>query len=271
MAKEALRKIEEDIARIEMGIEPIEQIKPILLSEFIREYLEYRQRQGMAPKTVSMDSQALNRLLALTDDSSLSAISQVAVLKFKETMLATLKPVSVSIELRTLRAAFNWAVEKTGTKYLRHNPFRQKALIPSNEGRKIPKCFSPDEKAKFLSVIDNPQHERLFKFFLLTGCRRGEALNLQWSDIDLEQKQLTFRQTKCNKDRTLPITVELMQIILSLDRSNPRPFNYQPNSVTRQFKRYLHKAGIEKDLHLHNLRHTAASDLVRQGVHLTKI
>ncbi|TKJ41162.1 hypothetical protein CEE37_05710 [candidate division LCP-89 bacterium B3_LCP] len=41
--------------------------------------------------------------------------------------------------------------------------------------------------------------------------------------------------------------------------------------MTRQFKRYLVKSGIEKDLHLHNLRHTAASDLVRNGVHLTKI
>ena len=62
-----------------------------------------------------------------------------------------------------------------------------------------------------------------------------------------------------------------MQIILQLDRSRSRPFDYGPDWVSRLFKRYLVKSGIQKDLHLHCLRHTAASDLVRQGVHLRKI
>lgn len=273
LARKIATQKEKEIASIEQGLEPEHKIQPILLSEFIEAYLEHRERQCMAPKTIAMDAQVLHRLLEYTGDCNIVTITDMAVQKFKYKMLETLSKTSVSIELRSLRTAFNFAIEKPGTKYIRRNPFSQKGLIPSpkNEDRKIPKCLSPDEKAKFLSAIDNPEHMQLFKFFLLTGCRRGEALNLQWSDIDLEQKQLTFRNTKSRKDRTLPISLELMQIIISLDRSKPKPFNYRPNTVTRQFKRYLHKSGIEKDLHLHNLRHTAGSDLVRQGIHLKKI
>jgi len=151
------------------------------------------------------------------------------------------------------------------------NPFAKKGMIPRVEAKNIPLCLFPDEKARFLSAINNGKHLQLFKFYLLTGCRRNEALNLQWSDIDLEQKQLTFRKTKTKKERTLPISLELMQVVMSLDRSQPKPFDYSPHWVSHLFKHYRDKAGIRKSLHLHCLRHTAASDLVRKGIHLKKI
>ncbi|MBU0518803.1 tyrosine-type recombinase/integrase [bacterium] len=271
LALEIARKKEVEIARIEHGLDPVELIRPVLLSEFIIIYLEYRRKEGMSPKTVEMDSLALRMLTDYLGDCSVQTITDVAVRQYKAHRLEKVSKTSVSIEFRSLRAALNWATEKPGEKYHRSNPFKQKGLIPVPGGRKIPKCLSPVEKTRFLAVIDNPDHQLLFKFFLLTGCRRGEAVNLKWEDIDLEQKQLTFRQSKCDRDRTLPVGLELMQIIMVLDRSKPKPFNYQPKSITRQFKRYLMKAGLRGDLHLHNLRHTAASDLVRQGVHLTKI
>lgn len=39
------------------------------------------------------------------------------------------------------------------------------------------------------------------------------------------------------------------------------------NLLKRSFKRLLKKAGIEKDLHLHDLRHSCATLLLKQGVH----
>ncbi|MCX6640291.1 MAG: tyrosine-type recombinase/integrase [bacterium] len=271
LAQEIMKKIEENALRVRQGLEPIAKIQQTLLSEFIAMYLIDRKKVGKATETIRTDEYALKRLLAFTGDCSLNSIGSGVALRYRNYKLETVMPASASIELRSIRAAFNWAVEKPGVKYLYFNPFRQKGMIPSSEERKIPLFLSPDEKTRFFEAIDNDNHLRVFKFLLLTGCRRGEALNLTWANVDFEQMQLTFRRTKTKKDRTIPINLELMQVLLQLDRSREKLFNYDPDWISRLFKRYLNRAGIEKDLHLHCLRHTAASDLVRQGVHLTKI
>jgi integrase/recombinase XerD len=62
-----------------------------------------------------------------------------------------------------------------------------------------------------------------------------------------------------------------MQIILALDSSRAKSFNFSACWVAHLFKHYLRKVGITRDLQLHSLRHTEASDLVRAGVHLIQI
>lgn len=271
VAMEVLKKIEAENVRIEEGLEPVNRLEPILLSEFIEVYLADRKRQGKALRTIQTDSYALRRLLDFTDDCALASINEAAAYQYRKYKDETVKPASASIELRAIRTAFNWAVEKPGIKYLRLNPFSRKGIIPKVEESKIPLAFTPSEKSRFLNAIDEEEHRLLFSFYLLTGCRRSEALNLMWTDIDLEQKQLTFRKTKTKKDRTIPISLELLQVIMALDNEKPKPFDYCPDWVSHLFKKYLKRAGIRESLHLHSLRHTAASDLVRQGVHLKKI
>ncbi|TKJ41185.1 hypothetical protein CEE37_05840 [candidate division LCP-89 bacterium B3_LCP] len=271
VALEVLKKIEAEAARIEQGLEPEVKIIPILLSEFIEIYLEERKRQDKAARTISTDAYSLSRLLTFVGDIALTAITEIIALQYRKHKDETIKQTSASIELRSIRAALNWAVEKPGQKYLRYNPFTRKGIIPVVEGKNIPLCLSPDEKARFLSVIRDENHSRLFRFYLLTGCRRSEAIKLQWADIDVEQRRLTFRNTKTKRDRTIPIGLELMQIIMSLDRGQPRPFNYGADWVSHLFKEYLRRADLRESLHLHCLRHTTCSDLVRAGIHLSKV
>lgn len=271
VALEVLKKIEQDNIRAEEGLEPVEKLEPILLSEFIDVYLAERKKDGKAKRTIETDEYALHRLMDFTGDCSLTAINDDSAFRYRRYKDQTVKPASASIELRAIRAAFNWAMQKPGRKFIRQNPFAKKGIIPTVENGKNPLCLSPMEKEQFLQAVDNEEHLKMFKFFLLTGCRRGEAVNLQWLHIDLEQMKITFKSTKTGRDRSIPISLELMQVILSLDRSKPKPFNYAPGSVSRLFKIYRRKAGLRSELHLHCLRHTAASDLVRKGLHLKQI
>lgn len=271
LAKHLLEKFERDLLRIKEGLEPLDTFAPILLSEFTLLYLTERRKQGRSPKTVSMDKFCLERLTTYLGDCAFATITKSAVRHYRDHLAKTLRPASVSIELRTLRTACVWASEKPGTKYLRENPFSQKNLIPQPEHPKDPLCLSPDEKARFLEAVDDPEHKKLFLFYLLTAARRNEALDLSWGDIDLELKQITFRKTKTKRDRTIPISLELMQVVVSLDRSKPKPFPLKPDNVTRLFKRYTQRAGIRPEIHLHCLRHTVATDLVRKGVPMKKI
>ena len=271
LALEIKKRLEENLIRAKMGLDPAERLRPVLLSEFIDIYLADRRNIGKSPKTLEMDQFGLNRLLAFLGDCALASITPEAARRYRDYKMETVKPASASIELRAIRAAFNWAAEKPGVKYLYANPFRQKGLIPTPQGRTLPPIFSPEEKTRFLESIKDENHRRLFQFFLLTAARRSEAINLTWADIDLKGKQITFRRTKTKRDRVIPINLELMQVILALDHSQPKPFNYGGYYVSHLFRRYLHKAGITREISLHGLRHTCASDMVRAGVHLTKI
>jgi len=254
-----------------MGLEPEPEFKSVFLSEFIDLYLADRRKLGKSPATIHTDKYCLKRLQTFTGDIALTGITGAVALRYRNYKLETVKPATASIELRSIRAALNWALQKPGVKYLRSNPFMQKGMVPIVDERRMPTFLMPSEKASFLAVIDRNDHRQLFQFLLLTGCRRGEVINLAWADIDLEQRCITFRKTKTRRDRSVPITLELMQIVMALDRTQPKPFNYGVDWVSHLFKHYLKRAGIERDLHLHCLRHTAATDLVRAGIHLEKI
>lgn len=57
--------------------------------------------------------------------------------------------------------------------------------LPAAE-RPRPKAWSPDQLRRFLAAVDEDRLAPLWRLIAMTGCRRGEALGLRWSDVDLE-------------------------------------------------------------------------------------
>lgn len=49
--------------------------------------------------------------------------------------------------------------------------------------------------ARFLEYVRDERHYPAWLFLATTGCRRGEALGLRWSDVDLDEGRAVFRQT----------------------------------------------------------------------------
>jgi integrase len=49
--------------------------------------------------------------------------------------------------------------------------------------------------ARFLECVREDRHYPAWLFLATTGCRRGEALGLRWSDVDLEAGKVILRQT----------------------------------------------------------------------------
>ncbi|MBU0519597.1 site-specific integrase, partial [bacterium] len=267
-----LRKLEEEQARIALGLEPVEKIEPIMLSQFIQVYQEDRRRIGKSQETIGIDEFALTLLQKYLSDCKISTINDATALRYRNYLLESVKPATASIRLRAIRTAFGWACEKPGVKYLKSNPFKQKGLIPSDNTQRAPLCLTQDEKIRFLNVIsEDPEHEKVFRFMLLSGVRRAEVIGLDWSDIDLESKVINIQQTKTHKVRKIPITIELWQLLSSIERSKPKPFEYSPDWLSALFRRYAGKAGLRPELHLHSLRHTVATDLVNQGVPIHQV
>ncbi len=73
--------------------------------------------------------------------------------------------------------------------------------------------LSDAERARFLTATRaRVDHLRPLTFFLYyTGCRRGEAFNLAWVDVDFERRRVVIQGggTKSGKTRIIPLADEL--------------------------------------------------------------
>ena len=111
-----------------------------------------------------------------------------------------------------------------------------------------------------LNALQDAEQKDYFKFLLLTGCRRREALNLSNANVDSRRQELTFRSTKNGEDHTLPYTQTLLKI---LDRRQEvvgkapltRLFTLaEPKSITKHIRK-------STGMHItpHDLRRTFAA------------
>ena len=106
--------------------------------------------------------------------------------------------------------------------------------------------------------------------------RRGEILNLRWSDIDLDRRQLTIRDSKNGESRTVEINSHLADTLGSLERRSDSPLVFPSrhgqayNDIRASFLAACQKAGITA-FRFHDLRHTFASHLVMKGIDLTTV
>ncbi len=121
-----------------------------------------------------------------------------------------------------------------------------------------------------------PSHLRPVVWFAYhTGRRRGEILQLQWPDVNLEDGWITIRAstTKTGKPDRIPIAGELRALLMALrtaegPHASPFVFQYQGKPFStfwRTWKRTLSKLNMPSYL-FHDLRRTTATDLVEAGV-----
>ncbi len=140
---------------------------------------------------------------------------------------------------------------------------------------------------------------------LTLGLRRGEILGLRWSDVEFEQRSLHVNQaiqrigdklqvTEVKTEhsrRGLVMTESVIRALKSrrarqaqerllaglewkdseLVFTNPQGGPLEPMTLHREYKQMLKAAGLPTDVRFHDLRHTAASLLLAEGVHLRVI
>ena len=172
-------------------------------------------------------------------------------------------------------------------------------LVPRNVARSVsPPRVTPNEMrsltweelARFLSLVRNQRHKSIFLMAAQTGLRRSELLGLRWNDVDFEARTLSVRRAlvrlssgecdlsppKSGRGRSLdlfPETIELLRELQNCHSGNG-DFVYgksdgsplDPDVVTRAFGRTARAAGFD-GLRFHDLRHTHASLLLKEGVH----
>ena len=169
-------------------------------------------------------------------------------------------------EILILHNFFNFCIEKG---YIDKNPvFKVKKL---NELSRI-KTFSDEDIEKLITGATNKLTKDLITFLIYSGCRKGEALNLKWDDVDMKNQIIAIKATKTKYDRYIPISKPLQAVLSGIEKKDDclYVFNDKGRKLT-DFKRSFHtackNAGF-KDMHIHDLRHVFASKMVMGGTSL---
>ena len=266
LAELALKDIEVKIARDELDFNRGKA--KTFLSEFTGRYLRFS-KATKEYNTYCIEERVLRRLKESLGDIWLSRITAEQIEAYKIERLQYIKPISVNLELRHLKAAFEKAI-KWG--YIKSNPFKEVDFLKVKDSN-FPKFFNRAEVNLLLQAIPDGTFKNLIIFYLYTGCRRNEALNLTWDDIDLNTNRVTFLKTKSGKSRMVPFNGKLYHVLKSMKRNGEKPFPFRPHFVTHEFKKFLRASEVSKRevLHLHSLRHTYASHLVMAGVDLCTV
>ncbi|WP_292993183.1 integrase family protein [Nitrosomonas sp.] len=126
-----------------------------------------------------------------------------------------------NLSMRFLRALFNFAIAQyedgSGHAILRENPVMR--LTQTRAWYRVDRrqtVIKPHQLAPWYQAVMSLKQDKITNqsalvadyllFLLFTGLRRQEAATLKWSDIDLDDRSFTLRDTKNREPLTLPLT-----------------------------------------------------------------
>jgi site-specific recombinase XerD len=251
------------------------KVEPLRLSQFT-ELFRTRINGTIRKSTLRPYLASLKSFESVISDKLMSEYNVDDIENYKQKRLQSISPTTLNIELRSLKSTFNSAVK---WELLKENPFRKVSLLKIPQ--RPPIYLTKEDFKKLISVVKEPLLRDVFLFAVLTGFRKGEMLNLKWSGVDLQKRQVTIENsegftTKSGKSRTIPLNDAVFDMLSKRNAERNRceyvfhRKGYKLNDLylTHRFKKYVVDLGLNPQLHLHSCRHTAASWLVDAGVSL---
>lgn len=185
---------------------------------------------------------------------------------FVDERLETVSTGSVIRDLALIKAIINKARREELTDFVPNFP-RLKTPKPRN------RWLTVQEEARLVAAAA-PHLKSLIRFAVDTGGRRGELLGLDWRYVHLDQKRVTFPDTKNGEDRSVRLCKRAEQTLRDLGpKENGPVFMFQGKAIKcikKGFDAARTRAGVE-DIRFHDLRHTFASRLVQGGVPLYEV
>lgn len=235
-------------------------------------------------------------ILPTFKDVPLTEIRKANILGWRDKLIERMSAASVNTITGTLSAAFTWFVDKD---WLEHNPCVGIKRL-KQDSRVFPWIDSPDAITRLLGECPAGPVRTISAVLVGTGMRLDEALHLRWDDVDFEHRLITVHRgrrgrlatgtTKSGKARRVPIFDSVMPVLremklqrggspllwpstapVRLGRRPPPDRPMSQSAVRGPFKAAVVKAGLPRELRLHDLRHTFASLFLVDGGDIFKL
>ena len=135
-----------------------------------------------------------------------------------------------------------------------------------------------DEVRRVLEAVPNRKHFAILACCYAAGLRVSEVTNLKAADIDSSRMALIVRQGKGMKDRHVPLSPKLLELLREYWREyRPEEWLFPGQPLTQPIsRRAVHRicvraactAGIAKHTTPHTLRHSFATHLLEEGTNV---
>ncbi len=179
------------------------------------------------------------------------------------------KPNTVNNYLVSIGRVFS--VARREWHWITHNPMEGVAKLSAGPGRV--RYLSEDERQRLLTeTAKNQQLHTLAVLALSTAARAGELMNLSWRDVDLKDGRVLLRETKNTQPRAIWVHYEALRLLKEYGKIRRLDDDHVFLGATpgtrydyhTPFKAACAAAGVA-DFRFHDLRHSAATYLAREG------
>lgn len=259
------------------------------MSELLMAYEDFLKTEKQASaNTVSSYLRDVNQFAAAMDGRGLD-LTQVVTRDVEDYANSLIKrgksPATVTRSVASLKSFYSCLM---GKGYVNRNP--AKGVSPAKVERKLPQVLTSKEVELFLEQpectdLKGYRDRAMLELLYATGIRVSELIELDVDDLNLPGGVL-----KCfskGKERIIPLYPAAIRA-LGEYVSNVRPqlvdspeetalfVNMSGERMSRQgfwklIKYYQEKAGIQKDITPHTLRHSFAAHLLENGADLRSI
>ena len=241
--------------------------------DYIQQYIDERQDTASA-NTLRNHRQSMNKVRKHFGDTILAAITVTATKRFRDKLLTTLAPATVSREIRRNKQFMDQAIDEG---IITTNPFD--GIYGRNEDNDQRMYYiDVDTILRVIDSCPNADWRLIVAFARFGGLRiPSEINNLKWSDIDWQENRMTVDSPKNAKKRgspyrIVPLFKELRPYLEQAFEAAPEGAEYcigryrEPDQNLRtQLCRILRRAGVQQWPKLFvNLRSSRETDLNNQ-------
>lgn len=225
---------------------------------------------------------AIDDLLAWSGDHARDVFEEATLVDYLAAYERRARPAPATYYRRfgLLRRFFRWLSRRSGLP----DPFLE--LEPPPKPQQEADWLTEQEFTRLLAAAAHPprrraglvERDRLVLLALVqTALRRAELISLDWSDLELDgpRPSLLVRSGKGGKPRRQPLAAPLARELALLRAARQPPAGapvfcglegkrLQPTILAGIIRRAAARAGLEKRVTAHTLRHTAATWLRQQ-------
>lgn len=268
------KKMQDDLKKQEQKRKMIrEKRREIAKIPLPKNYMEAMVRQRYSPNTIKTYASYMRSFIHAFADRDLDSISKQEINNYLSKLIRT-RRISESQQNQRINAIKFYYEKVRG---LERECYQ---LDRPRKRRRLPSVLSIEEVSRLLEVTDNLKHKAILSTIYSAGLRRSELINLRKQDI-LHDRQLIFiKGAKGKKDRTSLLAeslVPLLKVFVEDYKPNywlfegPYRKQYSATSISAILHRASRKAGIDRKVTPHMLRHSFATHLLEQGVDIRYI
>ena len=240
------------------------------LPKIINEFLNFI-HQNIAQETMDYRPWTID---SITETNIKTYINYIETRPHKRNKNGALSVSYIKQHIYAIKLFFNYLEE---IEIIKTNPSTN-IIYDKKIENKQREILNQEEVQVLFNNTETPIETAVLHLAYSCGMRKSEIENLEIKDIDFKENRIYIRAEKNKKRRVIPITEkvknDLKQYLLNerkITKTNYFLVNrtgtqMQGNSLYNIVKPLINKAGLNKNICLHSLRHSIATHLLENGM-----